>query len=130
MTLPPSPWLVLAPPFGIVVGVVLVAALHDALGSPLGAAFAAEVWGLGKMFIAPAIATTAFGVYVVRNNERAWRERERAQLRQEVPTEPDPWTRSIENRAPPRKPLRSGSYRALPPADWSVMVEDEEDERS
>lgn len=124
---PPSAWLIFAPPLAICVGVVLVAALHSAVGSPLGVEWAAEVWDMARMAILPTIACTSFGVYVHRNNERAWRERVR--MLPEQRTEPEGWTRSLPEQEPRRRQVRSGSYRALPPADWSVMVEDEEEDR-
>lgn len=49
-----------------------MAAVHAQLGSPLGPAFAAEVWGLAKTFIAASIALSSVGGFVVANNRRAW----------------------------------------------------------
>lgn len=65
----PTAWVLFAPPLAICIFVVLLAALHSALGSPLGPAFAAEVWELAKMSIVPTLAATAFGAYVRRQNE-------------------------------------------------------------
>lgn len=67
----PTAIVLFGPPLGICLGVVLVAAIHSALGNPLGPAWAAEVWEMAKMSIVPTIAATAFGAYVRRQNEHA-----------------------------------------------------------
>ena len=69
---PPGFLLVVAPPLALTVGVVGVAALHSALGLPLGAAWAAEVWGLVKTSLVISLSLTGFGGYVHRNNRQAW----------------------------------------------------------
>lgn len=46
--------------------------MHASLGSPLGPAFAAEVWALAKTFVAASLALGGFGGFVVANNRRAW----------------------------------------------------------
>ena len=69
---PPGFLLVVAPPLALTVGVVAVAALHSALGLPLGAAWAAEVWGLAKTFLVASLSLAGFGGYVHRNNRQAW----------------------------------------------------------
>jgi hypothetical protein len=66
----PAPlWMMLGLPVGLCVLVVLVAWLHAALGSPLGPAFASEMWGLARMAIASTVAAGAFGVWARRQNE-------------------------------------------------------------
>jgi hypothetical protein len=49
-----------------------VAAVHTAVGSPLGPTFAAEVWSLAKTFVAVSLTYSGFGGFVVANNRRAW----------------------------------------------------------
>lgn len=66
---PPSVLMMVGPPIGLCALVVLVAWMHTALGSPLGPAFGAEVWGLAKMAIASTVAATAFGAWARRQNE-------------------------------------------------------------
>lgn len=64
----PSPMLVIGPAFVVLVGLVLVGALHTALGSPLGDAWAMEVWSMTKSMIFPTIVAASFGVYVTRQH--------------------------------------------------------------
>jgi hypothetical protein len=71
----PTALLLFGPPLILCAGVVLVAALHHALGAPLGAEWAAEVWSLAKTAIIATTVYTPFAAYVRRNNEaavRAW----------------------------------------------------------
>lgn len=68
---PPSAWLMMGPPIGLCVLVVLLAWLHTWLGSPLGPAFNSELWGLAKMAIASTVAAGAFGAWARRQNEHA-----------------------------------------------------------
>src|SRR5690349_16950202 len=67
--LPPLP----RPPSGLVIvlpialglaALVLVAALHAALGAPLGVAWGQEVWSLVKAAVWPTIACASIGAYV------------------------------------------------------------------
>lgn len=60
------------PPLVLAVGVIGVAALHEAVGTPFGAAWAAEVWGLAKTAITAMLAVAGFGAYAHTNNRRAW----------------------------------------------------------
>lgn len=61
--------LVFVPAFLVLVGVVLVGALHAFLGYPLGEAWAAEVWGLARTMIFPTLVAASFGIYVSRQGE-------------------------------------------------------------
>lgn len=56
----------------LTLGTVGVAAVHAGLGSPLGPAFAAEIWALAKTFVAASLALGGAGGYVHVNNRRAW----------------------------------------------------------
>lgn len=60
------------PPLVLTAGVVGVAAIHGALGAPLGPAWAAEVWGLAKTAITAMLALSGAGAYIHGNNRRAW----------------------------------------------------------
>ena len=61
---PPSP-LVLVLPISIgLTALVLVAALHAALGNPLGVGWGAEVWSMVKSAVWPTIACASIGAYV------------------------------------------------------------------
>ncbi|HEY8375488.1 MAG TPA: hypothetical protein VIK91_03320 [Nannocystis sp.] len=62
----PSALLVIGPAFVVLVGLVLVGALHTWLGSPLGEEWAMEVWSATKSMIFPTIVAASFGVYVSR----------------------------------------------------------------
>lgn len=64
----PSPWIVIGPAFLVLVGVVLVGALHAALGHPLGETFALQVWDLARQMLFPTLVAASFGVYVTRQN--------------------------------------------------------------
>ena len=67
----PSLWVMMGPPLSLCMFVVLLAWLHTWLGSPLGPAFNAELWGLAKMAIASTVAAGAFGAWARRQNEHA-----------------------------------------------------------
>lgn len=60
-------------PLAICAGVVLVGALHAALGLPLGEAWAAEVWSLAKTAITATMVYVPFAGYVRRHNAAALR---------------------------------------------------------
>lgn len=68
---PPGLFALFGPPILLLVSVVLVAALHAALGLPLGPAFAGEVWSLAKTLLVGGVAYSGFGVYVYRHNKAA-----------------------------------------------------------
>ena len=72
----PGFFTVVGPPIALTGGVVLVAALHSALGLPLGALWAAEVWGLAKTCIVASLSLAGFGGYVHRTNRQAWEDAE------------------------------------------------------
>lgn len=58
----------IGPAFVVLVGLVLVGALHTWLGSPLGEEWAMEVWSATKSMIFPTIVAASFGVYVSRQH--------------------------------------------------------------
>jgi hypothetical protein len=121
---PPSAWVLFAPPLVIFFIVVLLAALHTFLGSPLGSAWNAELWETVKVWIAPTIAATAFGAYVRRQNADNL-----AQLRGVGPAAA---LEDSEDAPPPRArvrqtgphALRSGRHRVVEAEPYD---EDEED---
>lgn len=68
LTRAPSPWIVIGPAFLVLVGVVLVGALHAFLGHPLGETFALQVWDLARQMLFPTLVAASFGVYVTRQH--------------------------------------------------------------
>jgi hypothetical protein len=61
----PSSGLVIVLPIALgLAALVLVAALHAALGAPLGVAWGQEVWSLVKAAVWPTIACASIGAYV------------------------------------------------------------------
>lgn len=66
---PPGSLLLYGFPLALCFGVVLVGALHAALGMPLGEAWAGEVWSLAKTAITATMVYTPFAAYVQRKNE-------------------------------------------------------------
>lgn len=91
-------------------GVVAVAALHGALGSPLGATWAAEVWDLAKTAITAMLAVTGFGAYAHTNNRRAWELAEADEARRTPPL-PLPPASAPTARTPTSSRLTSAAMR-------------------
>lgn len=67
----PSALAIVVPILLGVTGLMLVAALHAALGAPFGPAWAAELWDMAKAAIWPTVVAISAGVYVHRNTTRA-----------------------------------------------------------
>lgn len=65
---PPPTWTMVAAPVALCLATVLVAWVHVALGSPLGPAWATEMWGWAKTAIAATVSASAFGVWAGRQN--------------------------------------------------------------
>src|SRR5690606_20855789 len=110
----PSALLVIGPAFAVLVGLVLVGALHSALGSPLGEAWAVEVWSMAKTMIFPTIVAASFGVYVSRQHADG------------EPQALPPELSGTRRRLPPTTTYGTGRHRVVQIEAEPVEVDDEE----
>ncbi len=123
---PPSMLLMVGLPMGMCLAVVVVAWTHTALGSPLGPAWGAEVWGLAKAGIWATLGSAAFGAWARRQNERALAELRQA--RREVAAL-SASRMPVVRQAGPRGAPQTGPHRTLQTGRHRALVEPEvEDE--